>query len=274
MSAPRYLMKSVPSTMRAHGGFEWPCAAGVRVAAPDWDSTPRCGGGLHGALNGAGSGWLFCWDTDAVWIVAAIPDDAEVVDLDGKVKVSHCDTVVVGTREDATRWLVARGFPGVIGATLTGGNDSTLTGGHGSVLTGGIGSTLVGGDCSTLTGGYGSTLTGGYDSTLTGGNDSTLTGGDCSTLTGGYGSTLTGGNYSTLTGGDCSTLTGGYDSTLTGGDCSTLTGGIGSTLTGGIGSTLIVRTAACLAVARVGDGGLTPGVRYRVVDGSFVEVED
>ena len=185
MSA-RYLMKSVPSTMRAHGGFEWPCAAGVRVAAPDWDSTPRCGGGLHGALNGAGSGWLFCWDTDAVWIVAAIPDDAEVVDLDGKVKVSHCDTVVVGTREDATRWLVERGFPGVIGATLAGGIGSTLTGG----------------------------------------------------------------------------------------DRSTLTGGIGSTLTGGYGSALIVRTAACLAVARVGDGGLTPGVRYRVVDGSFVEVEE
>ena len=233
MSA-RYLMKSVPSTMRAHGGFEWPCAAGVRVAAPDWDSTPRCGGGLHGALNGAGSGWLFCWDTDAVWIVAAIPDDAEVVDLDGKVKVSHCDTVVVGTREDATRWLVERGFPGVIGATLAGGYRSMLTGGYRSMLTGGDRSTLAGGDRSTLTGG----------------------------------------DRSTLIGGDYSTLTGGVGSVLTGGDRSTLTGSIGSTLTGGYGSALIVRTAACLAVARVGDGGLTPGVRYRVVDGSFVEVEE
>ena len=58
----------------ARGGFRWTLDGGAEVVAPDWDPTPVCGGGLHGLLNGAGSGGLIDWSTDAVWIVAEIPD--------------------------------------------------------------------------------------------------------------------------------------------------------------------------------------------------------
>jgi hypothetical protein len=116
------------------------------------------------------------------------------------------------------------------------------------------GSIMIGGDCSTLTGGN--------RSTLTGGDRSTLTGGDCSTLAGGVESTLTGGDWATLAGGDCSTLTGGDRSTLAGGDCSTL---ISKWYDRDIGKIRV-------AVAYVGENGIKPGVKYRVVNGVFEEV--
>ncbi|MEN6533827.1 MAG: hypothetical protein ABFD89_09210 [Bryobacteraceae bacterium] len=164
-----------------------------------------------------------------------------VVHIGGKVKVPRCVVRFVGTLVEAAAWI----------------NDRQPV-----ATQGGYGSTLMGGDGSTLTGGYGSTLTGGYGSTLTGGDGSTLTGGD--------GSTLTGGDRSTLTGGDVSTLTGGDRSTLTGGD--------GSTLTGGDRSTLICRfcdgNRYRTKMAEVGDGGLTPGVKYRLTEeGVFIPVK-
>ena len=75
---------------------------------------------------------------------------------------------------------------------------------------------------------------------------------------------------STLTGGDMSTLTGGYGSTLTGGDMSTLTGGDRSTLTGGDRSNLVFKwwndNHYRLVVGFVGEGGIQPGVAYKLND--------
>ena len=51
---------------------------------------PKCGGGLHGLLDGRGDGGLLSWSPDAVWLVAEVPADAHLVDLDGKVKVDRC----------------------------------------------------------------------------------------------------------------------------------------------------------------------------------------
>ena len=91
-----------------------------------------CGGGLHGLLNGAGSGSLINWSTDAVWIVAEIPDDETVVDLDGKVKVRCCIVRHVGDKTSAPEFSpppTAGHTEGVASGTATAGNRGTATAG-------------------------------------------------------------------------------------------------------------------------------------------------
>ena len=56
-----------------------------------------------------------------------------------------------------------------------------------------------------------------------------------------------------------------------------MTGGLGSTMTGGLGSTITaywrkLPGGSCRrAIAKVGDGGLTPDVAYRCVLGRWVQ---
>jgi hypothetical protein len=241
-----YVLKCVKADLTAYNSFQWNSEGPVE--APDFDSTPECGKGLHGWLWGEGDVSACSWwnDLDSKWLVLAVWKD-DLIELDSKVKFPRCWVVFSGDRISAPRKIIELGAQGaVLFANRLGGDNSTLTGGDRSTLTGGNGSTLNGGDDSTLNGGYGSTLTGGYWSTLNGGDRSTLNGGDWSTLNGGDrstlnggdGSTLTGGYRSTLNGGNGSKLNGGDDSTLNGGDRSTLNGGYGSTLTGGNGSKL------------------------------------
>lgn len=79
-----YLLRTCGSDGSSHGGFRWPLRVGAAVEAPDWDPSPRCGGGLHGLLSGEGDGSLLNWSADAVWLVVEVDDD-QVVDLDGEV---------------------------------------------------------------------------------------------------------------------------------------------------------------------------------------------
>lgn len=233
----------------SHGGFIWPTDVGAVVEAPDWNPKPSCGGGLHGLLRGEGDGSLVDWSTGAVWMVLAVAE-ADIVDLNGKVKFPRCRVIHAGNRESATIVMAALA-PGraIAGVSLTGGDSATLTGGD--------------------------------NATLTGGDYATLTGGNRATLTGGDGATLTGGNYATLTGGDDATLTGGNRATLTGGDYATLTGGDYATLTGGDNATLSWRvwdSAASrirIVVAYVGEDGIKAGTAYRLSDDRKpVEVTD
>ena len=144
-----YILKSIPANGKAYGGFVWPTEPGAIVTAPDWDSQPECGGGLHGALNGAGDGSMFCWDHDAIWIVAEIVGD-EIVDLGGKVKVRQCRIIIAGAREDATGYLVANGMSAVIGGTATAGYRGTATAGDHGTATAGDGGTATAGDGGTI----------------------------------------------------------------------------------------------------------------------------
>ena len=139
-----YLLKSIPANCRAHGGFVWPTEPGAIVTAPDWDPKPRCGGGLHGALNGVGDGALFCWGRGAVWIACEINGD--IVDIGGKVKVQQCRIIVAGTREDATGYLAAQGMTGVIGGTAAAGYRGTATAGYRGPAAAGEGATTTAGD--------------------------------------------------------------------------------------------------------------------------------
>ena len=131
----RYLLKTVDKDGNAYGDFRWPLEPGSIVTCPDWNPAPRCGGGLHGALDGEGDGSLFKWQTDAVWIAAEIPDDAQVVDLGGKVKVDRCVVRCSGDRDVVTAWLRERlPHAAIIGGTATAGYDGTATAGDGGTI--------------------------------------------------------------------------------------------------------------------------------------------
>ena len=238
-----YILKSIPADCRARNGFVWPTEPGAIVTAPDWDPAPQCGGGLHGALNGAGDGSLFCWDDDAVWICAEIIGD-DIVDLGGKVKVRQCRIIIAGTREAAAGYLVAQGMSAVIGGTATVGDYGTATAG----------------DYGTATAGYRGTATAGYRGTATAGRDGTATAGDYGTATAGYRGTATAGYRGTATAGNYGTAMAGYRGTATAGD----------------GGTIIITwhdaARRRLAIGYVGEN-IRAGAKYKCVAGALVEVE-
>ena len=146
-----FLLKTVKADGTARGGFQWPLDEGAEVTAPDWDPTPVCGGGLHGLLNGAGSGGLIDWSTDAVWIVAEIPDGETVVDLDGKVKVRRCIVRHVGDKTSAPEFLAAHGHTeGVVYGAATAGVSGTATAGDYGTATAGNRGTATAGERGTI----------------------------------------------------------------------------------------------------------------------------
>lgn len=157
----KYLLKTVAKDGTAHRRFQWPLTAGVVVVAPDWDPKTCCGGGLHGLLNGAGNGSLLNWSDDAVWIVAEI--DGPMVDLGRKIKCQQARTIVVGTRAEATAWLMGQGFLGVCGAVVSAGDGgSAITGDEGS-STAGDGGSAIAGVGGSSTAGVGGSATAGVD---------------------------------------------------------------------------------------------------------------
>ena len=147
----RWLLKTVAADGAADGDFVWPLEVGAEVTAPDWDPTPVCGGGLHGLLDGRGNGSLINWSTDAVWIVAEIPDDETVVDLDGKVKVRRCIVRHVGDKTSAPEFLAAHGHTeGVVYGTATAGVSGAATAGDYGTATAGVSGTATAGERGTI----------------------------------------------------------------------------------------------------------------------------
>lgn len=251
----RYLLKTVNAEGKDYFNFKWPLTVGAKVSASNYDTFPQIVKGfggvwkrdrfLYGLLNGQGDAQHLHWIPDAVWLVAEIPETAQVDVLVGRVKVDQCVIRVVGKRDEATSYLAARGHNRVVGAVLYGGNDCTLTGGHYSVITGGRNCTLVGGNRSVLRGGA--------DGVLIGGEFSSIKAGDRSKVTGGF----------------CSVLKGGGDSVVIGGQHSVVRGGYGSCL-----SLLWFdkeRHRSRIFTAYVGEDGIEPYVNYTINDvGEFV----
>jgi hypothetical protein len=94
------VLRSSDIQRKAYGGFQYPEFGWVECA--DFDSKPRCGGGLHALLNGVGDYSLLNLDPDAVWQVIAV-DPETVVSLDGgaKVKFPGGHVIYTGTKEGA-----------------------------------------------------------------------------------------------------------------------------------------------------------------------------
>ena len=140
MSAPRprFILRTCQPDGTSRNGFRWPLVVGEVAVAPDWNDRRECGGGLHGLPDGVGDGTLLDWSDGAVWLVAEVPADAGLVDLDGKVKVERCIVAHVGDRVSCAEFLVAQGCDGAIVArTATAGNDGTATAGDGGTATAG-----------------------------------------------------------------------------------------------------------------------------------------
>jgi hypothetical protein len=153
------------------------------------------------------------------------------------------------------------------GGTATAGDRGTATAGYGGTATAGDGGTATAGDRGTATAGYGGTATAGYGGTATAG--------DGGTATAGYGGTATAGDRGTATAGYGGTATAGDGGTATAGDRGTATAGYGGTATAGDLGTICIKhwdgSRYRLAVGYVGEGGIKPGVAYRVCDGKLVE---
>ena len=109
-------LKSLYADNRGYNGFLWPDQVNAIVESETWDPTPQCGDGLHGLINGNGSSHLLKTSPDAIWIAfesvdeKGNPADAEAVAIDGdKGKCHRAIIRAVGTRKEATAWLMAQG---------------------------------------------------------------------------------------------------------------------------------------------------------------------
>ena len=249
----RWLLKTVAADGAAYGDFVWPLEVGAEVTAPDWSDAPKCGGGLHGLLDGRGDGGLLSWSPDAVWLVAEVPADAHLVDLGSKVKVDRCVVAHVGDQASAIGFLADQGVvDGVVGARVVAGDSGTATAGHRGTATAGDYGTATAGHRGTATAGDYGTATAGDSGTATAGHRGTATAGDYGTATAGYGGTATAGYGGTATAGDYGTATAGDYGTATAGSGGTATAGNGGTATAGDYGTA---TAGDHGTATAGDHG-------------------
>ena len=107
-------LRTVKQDGTEDNGFKWPIYG--YVEAPDWNPKAECGNGLHGYLRGAGDANEIV--RDGLFQVVKVLE-AEVINLDGKVKFPRCEVVFTGSQKDATDILVKE-YPGVsvIGATV------------------------------------------------------------------------------------------------------------------------------------------------------------
>jgi hypothetical protein len=281
------IMRTCNADMTSYGGFVWP-RKGL-VTCPDWESTYKCGHGLHGLLNGAGDGSLLDWSDDAFWLVVMVESSAILSgkgDLVDKCKFPTGTVVFCGKRDKAIAKMVKLGADPtkIVGSTATAGYRGTATAGYnGTATAGDRGTATVGdngtataGDYGTATAGYRGTATAGYNGTATAGYNGTATAGDCGTATAGYRGTATAGYNGTATAGDRGTATVGDNGTATAGDRGTATAGYNGTATAGYRGTATAGDCGTLnirywdgnryrtAISYVGEDKIKPNTPYRL----------
>ena len=88
-----YVLRKCKEGGMSFRGFKHPTKIGEWVEAPDWDPTPRCGGGIHGLLEAQG-----IWNNlqGSIWQVYEV-DPREIVKIDfGKCKFRKGQLVYYG----------------------------------------------------------------------------------------------------------------------------------------------------------------------------------
>lgn len=117
--------------------FQWPDHVGAIVESTTWDPRPVCGNGLHGLINGDGAISDLTLDKDAVWIAFESidehgnPSDAEAVAIGSdKGKCHRAIIRAIGTRAEATNWLVQQGCTKVVYANHQVGDGEIASVGH------------------------------------------------------------------------------------------------------------------------------------------------
>ena len=128
------VLRTCDANLQSYNGFQWPESGPVEC--PDYQPTSECGYGLHGLLWGEGDGSLLNWDQSAKWLVVRVAVDAELIDLEGKVKFRRGEVVHCGDRLSATGYLIERltRAASVVGAIMTAGDAGTATAGYAGVL--------------------------------------------------------------------------------------------------------------------------------------------
>ena len=86
------ILRTCDKDLKSHGGFQWPEKG--HVEAPDWDPTSRCGGGLHGLLEGEGDWDLLDWTPTAKALLVRVAQSSMVA-FNGKVKFSAGEVLEV-----------------------------------------------------------------------------------------------------------------------------------------------------------------------------------
>lgn len=169
---PVLVLKTLPSNLKAYGGFQWPSSGYVKC--PDFDPKRAIGGGFHGLLLGQGNSKVLSRSASAKWLVLEV-DSKKLIHLDGKVKFEECNVLVCGTQAEATSYLYYNSSTDCIhGLTLTVGSRQIITGGGFCNITCGNfnsifvedGSTVIGGDFCYITALGRSTASGGTETVI------------------------------------------------------------------------------------------------------------
>ncbi len=189
------------------------------VEAPEWDSDPVFGGGIHGLLFGESDVFTLDNSPEAIWVVleARLSDVVQGISrLAHECKARRGVVVYCGDRAGAIKYLMNHGARerAVVYKVEDGEDDCSLVGGAFSTLSARNNSTLTGGDNSVLTGGDKCSLFGGKNSVLIGRNDSRLTGGDDSFLLGEECCRFVGGDRCYIKGGHASVFSAGTESVV------------------------------------------------------------
>ena len=272
-------LKSLPANRLAYGGFQWPDQVGAIVQSTTWDPTPTCGGGLHGLINGNGSTDLLCNHHDAIWYAFESvdkhgnPSDTETVAMDGEKGKCHRAIIrAVGTRDEATAWLVRQGCTQVAYTTVTvgdftigtAGDRSKVTAGYASTAFAGFYSTVAADSCGNAIARNHSVATAGNFGTAIVGDVSEATADDYGTALAGHRSTAKAGIYGRAQAGQYGTATvGNYGTAIAGNNGRAIAGHNGTAIAGlpgynnpGYNGTAIVD---CNGMAIVGNDGKAKG---------------
>ena len=283
------LLRTCHADSTAHGGFQWPLEVGATVEAPDWDPSPRCGGGLHGLPWGLGDATLLNWSPEAVGIVFSAAAQ-EVVDIDGaKAKVRAARVEFVGPLKAAAEWLYSqqddRTRVGVCGTASAGAGGTASAGYRGHAIVGAGGTASAGYDGTAIAGDRGTasalgegTAIAGDRGTASAGTDGRASAGTDGRASAGYCGHAIAGTDGHASAGDRGTASAGAGGTASAGCRGHASAGIGGRASAGDGGTISIERwdglrYRRLAAAVGGEGGLKPGVTYRLDDaGAFVEV--
>lgn len=236
------VIKSVSEDMHSwcNCNFVWPSKIGSVVTAPDWNSEPKRGHGLHGLRPG---------DNDpGVWMyrgnyLALEVNENEIVPLDGNCKFPKCVvSYVTDNRLSLHQWLnLNKHFgPWFYGCTIVENEQTAFTGSYGQSISGSGGKSASGKHGTSVSGDKGISLSKMCGNSISGKEGISVSG-----------------PYGTSTSGMCGLAAAGNRGTICIAYCKTSSS----------------KRASRILTGYVGENGIKPDTLYAVVDEKFVEVD-
>lgn len=149
----------VPESPYAPKGFRWSLTLGGETEAPDWDPTPKVGGGLH--VWAWAQGDLSCskvWrGLDVIWLAVEY-QRRDSVQLRGAVKVPWCKTILADYDPKVVSDFIRAHTP--VNHTGLSFFELVQSNTERSLCVGAAGTAIGGKDCVVVAGWHGSAVTG------------------------------------------------------------------------------------------------------------------